>query len=312
MKIRGWMFIGFSKEFPKGKIKPRTFMDEECLVFRTESGQLNMVEPYCSHFGVNMTSGRVAKEYIVCPMHSRAFHGNGTCVKAQQKGIRSYPISENRGLAYAYFDVPGAEPQWAAPEFLSEDKHPDILWHHSRVLELHHPSVPLDNAVDPRHFKSTHAMFGGVVEEGKIVTDGHKATCTMAAEILPPLSTALRVNSTRVTTWFDGALNVIQENQSGDNIYPLVEFLTLLEGKKCRLTQIGVGKKSLNPVKWFLDGIGLFGSWYATWEDTAVWNNRKALEPDHYDHDTDKALAEFRQWFDSFAYEAESKTARAA
>ncbi len=312
MKMRGWMFIGFSKDYPKGKIAARTFMDEECLVFRTESGQLNMVEPYCSHFGVNMKTGRVAKEYLVCPMHSRAFNGDGSCVKAGQRSIRSYPIAENRGLVFAWFDQPGVAPQWPAPEFLTTSGHPDILWSHSRLLSLHHPSVPMDNAVDPRHFKETHAMFGNVVEEGRFQPDGHRATCTMAVEMLPPLSTALRVNSTRTTTWFDGPLNVTQENQSGSNIYPLCNFLTIIEGRQCRLTQIGIGRRSLNPVKWFLDGIGYVGSRYATWEDTAVWNNRKVQDPDHYNHDTDRALAQFRQWFDGFAYETGSAPAIAA
>ncbi len=306
MKIRGWMFIGFSGDYPKGKIQTRTFMDEDCLVFRTESGQLNMVEPYCSHFGVNMSTGRVSREYLVCPMHSRAFHGDGRCVKAEQRGIRSYPVKENRGLAFAWFDQAGVAPQWPAPEFLSEERHPDILWSHSRMLSLHHPSVPMDNAVDPRHFKETHAMFGNVVEEGHFEAEGHKATCTMAVEMLPPLSTALRVNATRTTTWFDGPLNVTQENQSGDNIYPLCNFLTIIQGRQCRLTQIGIGRRTLNPVKWFLDGIGYVGSRYATWEDAAVWNNRKVQDPDHYEHDTDRALAEFRQWFDGFAYQADS------
>ncbi len=40
-------------------------MDEECRVFRTASGKRDMVEPYCSYFGVNMAGGRVADEYIV-------------------------------------------------------------------------------------------------------------------------------------------------------------------------------------------------------------------------------------------------------
>jgi hypothetical protein len=35
------------------------------------------------------------------------------------------------------------------------------------MLELHHPSVPLDNSVDPRHFEYAHSMFGKHVKDGE-------------------------------------------------------------------------------------------------------------------------------------------------
>lgn len=65
MKVKGRMFVGLSCDYPQGKIRRRTYMDEECRVFRTASGKRDMVEPYCSYFGVNMAGGRVADEYIV-------------------------------------------------------------------------------------------------------------------------------------------------------------------------------------------------------------------------------------------------------
>ena len=79
--------------------------------------------------------------------------------------------------------------------------------------------------------------------------------------------------------------------------------MTILEGKRCKLTQIGIGRKSLNPLRRFRDAVGLLGSWYATYEDAPVWNNRKVQPPDNYEHQTDTALMEFRAWFDGFAYE---------
>ena len=312
MNYRGWMFIGFSHQYPKGKIKARTFMNEECLVYRSESGTVNMVEPFCSHFGVNMKTGRVAKEFIVCPMHSRAFNGDGTCAKAKQKAIRSYPVVEDRGLIFAYFDQAGIKPAWDAPQLLDDREFPDVLWHHSRVLELHHPSVPQDNAVDPRHFQATHAMFGKVVEEGKFDADGHKALCSMAAELLPPLSFAAGGKSAKVTIRFDGPLNNYLQSDMGGNVSHMCNLLTIIEGKKCRLTQMGIGHRSRNPLTMFSNAVGYIGSWYATWEDAPVWNNRKPLTPDNYAHDTDKAIAQFREWFDSFAYLPETSSTHAA
>jgi phenylpropionate dioxygenase-like ring-hydroxylating dioxygenase large terminal subunit len=230
MNYRGWMFIGLSKEYPKGKIKAHTFMNEECLVFRTEAGKLNMIEPYCSHFGVNMETGRVIKENIRCPMHGRVFHGDGGCANRKHRSIRSYPISENRGLAFAYFDHAGVEPQWGPPQFLNEEKFPDILWRHARMLELHHPSVPLDNSVDPRHFEFTHAMFGKHLQDGEFKIDGHKAVGTMATEVTQPLSFFIGTQS-EVSTYFDSPLNTYLRADVESGGADLCNFVTIIEGK---------------------------------------------------------------------------------
>lgn len=300
-KFRGWMFIGFSDQFPKGRIKPRTYMHDECLVFRSQSGELNLVEPHCSHFGVNMSTGKVVKDMLQCPMHGRTFHGDGRCANSRYRPIRSWPVHEDRGLAFAWFDREGVEPQWDPPSYLDDDEFPDIVWRHSRDLELHHPSVPQDNAVDPRHFEFTHSMFGRQLEEGHFEADGHKAVGTMATQILPPLSWASGDRSS-VTSWYDGPLNNRLTAEAKGHKSELVNLLTIVEGRRCKLTQIGIGRKSLNPLLRFRDAVGMAASWYATKEDAPVWNNRKVQPIDPYPHETDQAILQFREWFDGFAY----------
>jgi phenylpropionate dioxygenase-like ring-hydroxylating dioxygenase large terminal subunit len=296
------MFIGFSNEYASGAIKPRTFMNEECLVFRTEAGHLQMIEPNCSHFGVNMKTGRVVKECIQCPMHGRVFRGDGRGASPKHRPIRAYPVSENRGLAFAYFDHAGVEPQWGPPEFLDSKTYPDVLWNHSRMLELHHPSVPLDNSVDPRHFLFTHSMFGKHIAEGDFKPDGHKAVGTMATQITPPLS-YVSGNRAQVITYFDSPLNTFLRADVGRNTSNLCNLITIIEGKKCLLTQIGIGRRSKNLLKLAENGVGFLASWFATYEDAPVWSNRKTQEPDNDPHDTDKALEAFRTWFEGFAYD---------
>ena len=300
--FRGWMFLGFSSAFPKGKIKTRKYMNEDCLLFRSESGKLNMIEPYCSHFGTNMETGKVMGENIQCPMHGRMFEGDGACRNAKFKSIRSYTVAENRGLVFAWFDEPGAEPQWEHPQFMNEEEFPDILWRHARNLELHHPAVPQNNGVDPRHFEFTHAMFGKVTQEGDFEAEGHKATCKMATEVQKPLSTLARGNVAEVTAYYEGPLNDYLISKTGSNVAHLGNFLTVIDGKHCKLTQIGMGKRSYNPITRIQDLISAFFSWNATREDAPVWNNRKPIEQDYYPHDTDKAIKAFCEWTDTFQY----------
>jgi nitrite reductase/ring-hydroxylating ferredoxin subunit len=300
--FRGWMFLGFSSAFPKGKIKARKYMNEDCLLFRSESGKLNMIEPYCSHFGVNMETGKVIGENIQCPMHGRMFEGDGACRNAKFRSIRSYRVEENHGLVFAWFDELGVEPQWGHPQFMNEKEFPNILWRHAREMELHHPVVPQNNGVDPRHFEFTHAMFGKVKLEGDFRAEGHKAYCKMGAELQPPLSTLARGDNSEVTTYYEGPLNDYLISKTGSNISYLCNFLTVIDGKRCKLTQIGIGKRTLNPVKKLQDIVSAFFSWNATREDEPVWSNRKPMELDYYPHDTDTAIRGFCEWTNTFQY----------
>lgn len=299
---RGWMFIGFSRDYRVGQVKQRTFMNEECLVFRTEAGALSMVEPYCSHFGVNMATGRVRKECIQCPMHGRLFRGDGRGASPKHRPIRAYPVDEHGGLAFAYFDHAGVEPQWGAPRLIT-DECPDVLWHHKRMLSLHHPSVPLDNSVDPRHFQFTHKIFGKHTVDGEFTPDGHRALGTMATTLAAPLAALAGGAESKVTTWFDSPLNTHLRSEVKGNASDLLNLLTIVEGKKCLLTQIGIGKRSRRPIELFNNAVAFAGSWYATYEDLPVWNNRRPQPLDNDAHQTDRALEDFREWFETFAYE---------
>lgn len=238
------------------------------------------------------------------PCTAGSFEGDGCAAAPGQRGIRGYTVAEDRGLAFAWFDHAGAEPAWEPPALFDDDQFPRVLWHHSRLLELHHPSVPMDNSVDPRHFQHTHSMFGKCLEDGTFEPSGHRAVGRMATEITPPLSYASG-DRAEVYTEFHGPLNTYLRATSGGRDSHLCNLLTIIEGKHCRLTQIGVGRRSRNPLRWLEDGVGFLGSWYATYEDAAVWNNRKVLEPDNDAHQTDRTLAEFREWFDGFLFDPE-------
>jgi hypothetical protein len=203
---------------------------------------------------------------------------------------------------YGWFDEPGVEPQWEHPQFMNEEEFPHILWRHAREMELHHPVVPQNNGVDPRHFEFTHAMFGKTAIEGDIKVEGHKATCIMATELLQPLSTLARGKIAEVITCYEGPLNDYLITKTGSKTSHLCNFLTVIDGKQCKLTQIGVGKRTLNPFKKIEDMVGAFFSWNATREDEAIWSNRKPQEQDYYPHDTDKAIKAFCDWTDTFQY----------
>ena len=55
------------------------YFGEELVLFRTASGQVNVLDAYCQHLGANMgVGGTVEDENIVCPWHGWQWRGDGT------------------------------------------------------------------------------------------------------------------------------------------------------------------------------------------------------------------------------------------
>ena len=117
-------------------------------------------------------------------------------------------------------------------------------------------------------------MFGKRIKDGEFTPNGHTAVGTMAAKITPPLSFFSGPRAD-VTTYFDSPLNTYLQANVARNDANLCNFLTIIEGKTCRLTQIGIGHRSVNPLTWAANTVSFLGSWYATYEDAPIWNNRR-------------------------------------
>jgi len=53
----GWYCLAFSDELAPGQIRSETFVGEEVVVFRTESGEVAVTDAYCSHIGSHVGYG---------------------------------------------------------------------------------------------------------------------------------------------------------------------------------------------------------------------------------------------------------------
>ncbi len=47
----GWFIVGFASELAPGQVKRAHYFGEELVIFRTESGQVNVLDAYCQHLG---------------------------------------------------------------------------------------------------------------------------------------------------------------------------------------------------------------------------------------------------------------------
>ena len=53
----GWFIVGFASELAAGQVKRAHYFGEELVIFRTASGQINVLDAYCQHLGANMGVG---------------------------------------------------------------------------------------------------------------------------------------------------------------------------------------------------------------------------------------------------------------
>ena len=56
----GWFIIGFASDLAAGEVKRVHYFGEEMVLFRTESGEANVLDAYCQHLGANIVFAALA------------------------------------------------------------------------------------------------------------------------------------------------------------------------------------------------------------------------------------------------------------
>ena len=110
----GWFIVAFASDLAVGEVKRAHYFGEELVMFRTQSGQVHVMDAYCQHLGANMgVGGEVEGENIVCPWHGWRWRGDGTNAEIPYSKIgcktnvriRTYPdrrmVRLRRGVARA-------------------------------------------------------------------------------------------------------------------------------------------------------------------------------------------------------------------
>ena len=171
-----WFVVAFSDELPPGKLLTRQFMGQDLIIFRTQSGTVGALDPYCAHLGAHLGyGGTVEGEVIRCPFHRFCFDPQGNCVATgygtrppPKAKMRAWPVQEKHGLILVYYHHQGKAPEWEVPELESEGWSP-LRW---KVLRLRtHPQEIYENSVDQGHFSILH-QYAALEQLGETVTQG--------------------------------------------------------------------------------------------------------------------------------------------
>ncbi|BBY53176.1 Rieske (2Fe-2S) protein [Mycobacterium koreense] len=163
-----WYAVGFAKELKPGRILTRRFLDDEIVIFQTESGVLAAVEPYCPHLGAHIgRRGRVEKETVVCPFHEFKFAASGQCVSTpcgeppRGASLTTLPVRVHLGMIMVYHGPAGQSPAF---DLDLPESDPD--WHPIATRRLHfntHPQEVNENGLDHQHFATIHKFTNFVI-----------------------------------------------------------------------------------------------------------------------------------------------------
>ncbi|MFF5721542.1 aromatic ring-hydroxylating dioxygenase subunit alpha [Streptomyces buecherae] len=171
----GWFAVATSGEVRPGRVLTRRLKGEDVVLYRTTSGRLSVVRPFCPHLGAHLGhGGTVRGDNLVCPFHQFQFDPEGTCVRTAygtpppKARLATLDFREVDDLVFVWSHAEGRAPQWEVETLLG----PDYPAPHCTPRSLlAHPQDVLENFVDIGHFGPLHGLSLSVL--GDPVYEGH-------------------------------------------------------------------------------------------------------------------------------------------
>ncbi len=120
-----WYLFGSARELRKGPVAKR-ILGRDLVAYRTQSGQVAVMEARCAHLGADLGHGSVVGECLRCPFHEWEYGPDGRCTRIPRTTkipdfarVLAYPASERHGLVF-FFN--GRQPLFPLPFFFDEQE----------------------------------------------------------------------------------------------------------------------------------------------------------------------------------------------
>lgn len=188
-----WYAVAFSDELRPGGVLARVVAERALVVFRTRSGEACAMDAYCPHLGAHLgVGGTVEGETIRCPFHAFRFDTTGVCVATgygtkppPSARARVWPLREENGVVFVYYDHAGAPPEWEPPTL-------DVSagWTPLRhtTYDIHdHPQETVENSVDLGHFAIVHGYSDVTLRDEMTASGPHFHIAYTARRPMPLL-----------------------------------------------------------------------------------------------------------------------------
>jgi phenylpropionate dioxygenase-like ring-hydroxylating dioxygenase large terminal subunit len=180
-----WYVVGWSHEIPR-ELSTARVMDEDIVLYRTESGTPVALEDQCPHKRLPLSMGKLKGDAVQCGYHGMTFGANGRCVRIPGQDnlpdsarVRTYPLHEANGIVWIWmgdparadtstvFDLPEIHQEGWAPHF------GDGLYIAANYVHL------ADNLCDPSHVAYVHPTTLGNPESEDVPVEVERSGRTV-------------------------------------------------------------------------------------------------------------------------------------
>ncbi len=163
---RYWYPVAAAPELDREPVLAVKILGEELVLFRTEEGELGLVDRRCPHRGAALEYGIPEAKGLRCSYHGWKYDTRGQCIEqpvetsardfAHRVKIKSYPVQELGGLVWTYMG-PAPAPLLPRYDLLArEDMDREIGI--TRALPCNWFQM-MENSMDPVHVEFLHAHY---------------------------------------------------------------------------------------------------------------------------------------------------------
>lgn len=299
----GWFCVCFSHELKVGQVNTIPFMGQDLVLYRTMSGIVRAIEPYCPHLGAHLGhGGKVSGEEIICPFHGLSFNPDGVCVNAP--GCNKTPnvmlthcyVTEIDDSIFIWCHDTDAPPAWQLPLLPSEG----FSQRRYKTFQLRGFCQDMtENSSDVLHFAYLHGLQD---VETYHQEEGNKMTFNMQAKVY-----GQQVSMTIVCYGLGFAF--------GEAVFPRLGLIARTQVSATQITpmtwtlrmsdDIHIARVEKLPrfLRRFCYTIVLpyIHHWFVktVQEDFDIWNHRRYLERPHF-MIGEGNLATYRHWSAQF------------
>jgi 3-ketosteroid 9alpha-monooxygenase subunit A len=124
----GWFIVALSEDVKPGDIQTVFVFGKEWVLFRNESGEIGMTDPFCPHLGAHIGhGGKIIGDHIRCPFHHWEFDPQGWAKKIpyakvlpgickRKPVLKALPTQERYGAIFAWYHPFDEEPKFGIKE----------------------------------------------------------------------------------------------------------------------------------------------------------------------------------------------------
>lgn len=154
-----WYAVAWAKDLKPEQVISVTLWNQPIAIYRGSSGQIYALDNICPHKGVDLHTGDIIGERLVCSYHGWEFDHHGQCVRIpylpeDQKlpcaGLRAFPIQEKYGLIWVFPGNPTLATERQPPE-IPEFDNPHLVMVAIGARFKAHYSICNENTMDVFH-----------------------------------------------------------------------------------------------------------------------------------------------------------------